>query len=503
MFGRLRSLLMRHPLVPLAILALVADAFYLSAVVRPRQERFFASIVPEADGEAARIRVEGEVCSVRAPVPASRGELKYRFRIRNPRFLDLDGREIETSRGTLPVVWYSPRPEKAGFAPEPGALFNLEGRIFVSRRVEDGVPRELDDLFLVTRARATRVLATRRGSPDDFFSRIRYSAAERITRGLGRLPDEQSLILAMTLGFRSDIPPELLRAFRHAGTIHIFAISGLHVVLIAGILSQCLAFFGISRRYWVLPLVPLLALYIFLTGGQPSALRAGLMAVVYFAAPLLGRRPDPLNAIACAVLILLAANPMIAGDLGFILSFSMVTGIVLFLEPLQMLFGRLFRVNAANDAFAVDRLAAGRLSLPSRIAFWFRHRLLALRLWSAKYIPLAITATLVSFPLTAHFFGFGTSYSLLANLFVVPLAACVMTGSAIGLALSCLHPLAAIPANLAAAALAWTMKAISLGVAALPGSSPDIRFPLPALAAWYLGLWLLCSLIRRRLTTSH
>ena len=121
MFGRLRSLLMRHPLVPLAILALVADAFYLSAVVRPRQERFFASIVPEADGEAARIRVEGEVCSVRAPVPASRGELKYRFRIRNPRFLDLDGREIETSRGTLPVVWYSPRPEKAGFAPEPGS----------------------------------------------------------------------------------------------------------------------------------------------------------------------------------------------------------------------------------------------------------------------------------------------------------------------------------------------------------------------------------------------
>ena len=498
MFGSLRSTLLRHPLVPLAILALVADAFYLSAVVRPRQERFFASIAPK-DGEPRRLRVEGEVCSVRAPVPASRGELKYRFRIRNPRFLDLEGAEIESARGSLPVVWYSPRPEKAGFPPEPGAVFNLEGKVFVRRRVADGAPRELDDLFLVTRARATRVLATRRGSPDDVFSRIRYSAAERITRGLDLLPDEQALILAMTLGFRSDLPPGLLRTFRRAGTIHIFAISGLHVLLIAGILANCLAFFGVSRRYWILPLVPLLALYIFITGSQPSALRAGLMAVLYYAAPLLGRRPDPLNAIACAVLILVPANPAIAGDLGFILSFAMVTGLVLFLAPVQALFNRLFRVDAAWDALAVDRLASGHPSLRGRIAFWVRHLPLNARLWCARYFPLAVTAALVSFPLTAHFFGLCTSYALLANLFVVQLAGLVMGASALGLALSCLHPLAAIPANLLAGATAWTMKAVSIGTASLPGSAPTLHFPLAALAAWYLGLFALRAALRRKM----
>ncbi len=496
--GSFRSLLLRHPLVPLAILALVADAVYLTAVVRPRQERFFASIVPESNEEVRRLRVEGEVCAVRAPVPATRGELKYRFRIKNPRFIDLEGNEIEAARGTLPVIWYSPRPKNAGFAPEPGAIFNLEGKIFVRRRVADGIPHELDDLFLVTRARATRVLSTRRGSPDDFFSRIRYSAAERITRGLDRLPDEQALILAMILGFRSDIPPGLMRTFRRAGTIHIFAISGLHVVLIAGILAKCLAFFGVSRRYWIIPLVPLLAIYIFLTGGQPSALRAGLMAVLYHAAPLFGRRPDPLNAIACAVLILVPADPTIAGDLGFILSFSMVTGLVLFLAPIQALFNHLFRVDAATDALAVDRLAAGRLPFGGKLLFGLRHLPLYLRLWCTKQIPLAVTAALVSFPLTAHFFGFCTSYALFANLFVVQLAGLVMTFSAIGLALSCLHPLLAIPLNLCAAATAWVMKAISLATASFPGSSPNFHFSLPALVAWYLALGLLCAALRRR-----
>ncbi len=491
-------MLLRHPLVPLAILTLAADAFYLSAVARPRQERFLASIAPESNEKARRLRVVGEVCAVRAPVPATRGELKYRFRIKNPHFLDLDDHEIEMARGTLPVIWYSPRPEKAGFPPEPGAIFNLEGKIFVRRRVADGIPHNLDDLFLVTRARATRVVATRRGNSGDFLSRIRYSAAERITRGLDRLPDERALILAMILGFRSDIPPDLLRIFRHAGTIHIFAISGLHIVLIAGILAKCLALLGISRRYWILPLVPLLALYIFLTGGQPSALRAGLMAVFYHAAPLFGRRPDPLNAIACAVLVLVPADPNIAGELGFILSFSMVTGLVIFLAPVQALFHRLFQVDATADALTVDRLAAGPLSFWGEIAFRIRHFPLKIRLWGAKQIPLAIVATLVSFPLTAYFFGFCSSYALLANLFAVQLAGLVMTCSALGLALSCLHPFLAMPANLCAGAAAWAMKILSVGAASLPGSSPHLRFSFAALVTWYSLLGLICAALRRR-----
>ena len=493
--------LRRHPLVPLAVVAIVAAALYVHGVVRPRRERFISAFALDMQ-RAAQIKVQGEVVSVRAPVPATRGELKFRFRLKNPQFFDEDGSIIKEIKGTLPVIWYSPPPIKAGFAPEQGAIFHLVGKIYIRKRVEDGVPKALDDIFLISRARSTKVLDVRRDGPSGFLSHIRYSAADRITRGLERLPTEKSLILAMTLGFRSDIPSKTMRTFRHAGTIHIFAISGLHVLLIAKIIAWCLGALGISRKYWVIPLVPILAAYVFLTGGQPSAMRAGLMATIYYAAPLFGRRSDPLNTIACTSLILVPVNPEIVTDLGFILSFSMVTGIVIFLPSVQALLDRLIRPEAATEAMAIDTLAAGKLSPWKRFLFWFRHVPLRLRLTCAQHLPVAITAALVSFPLTAHFFGFCTSYALLANIVVIPLAGWVMRFSAAGLALSCIHPVCAVPANLIAAFLAWLMKEISFRTALLPGAAPNLRFSVAMLAGWYVSL-LLASAALRRLQAKH
>ena len=497
MASQLFNLLRRHPLVPLAIVVILVAALYMHGVVRPQRERFISAFALDAE-RAAQIRVQGEVVSVRAPVPATRGELKFRFRLKNPQFLDEEGAVIREITGTLPVIWYSPPPKKAGFAPERGARFNLAGKIYVRRSVADGVPKSLDDIFLISRARSTKVLDVRRDGPSGFLSRVRYSAADRITRGLDRMPAEKTLILAMTLGFRSDIPRKTMRTFRHAGTIHIFAISGLHVLLIAEIIAWCLGAFGISRKYWVIPQAPILAAYVFLTGGQPSAMRAGLMATIYYAAPLFGRRSDPLNAIASAVLLLVPANPEIVTDLGFVLSFSMVTGIVVFLPYVQAPLDRLFRPEAATEALMVDSLAAGKPTFWKRQFFKIRHIPLALRLTCAKYLPVAITAALVSFPLTAHFFGFCTPYALLANIAVIPLAGWVMRFSAAGLALSCIHPVCAVPANLAAASLAWLMKEISFRTALLPGAAPNLRFSVAMLAGWYLFLLLLCVALRRK-----
>ena len=476
--------------MPVAVLVVVAAAAYVHGVVLPRRERFIASFALDAE-RAAHTRVRGEVVAVRAPVPATRGELKYRFRLKNPQFLDDKGGAIRKIEGTLPVIWYSPRPEKAGFPPEPGAVFDLVGKTYVRRRVADGTPKSIDDVFLISRARSTRVVATRRDGPSGFLSRVRYSAADRITRGLDRMPAEKSLILAMTLGFRSDIPGRTMRTFRRAGTIHIFAISGLHVILIANIIAACLAAFGVSRKYWIVPLAPILAAYVFMTGGQPSAVRAGLMATVYYAAPLFGRRSDPLNAIACAVLILVPANPETVTDLGFIMSFSMVTGIVAFLPRVQALTNRLFKPEAAAEALAIDSLAAGRTSFIGRLGFKIRHFPLFARTWCAKNIPVAITAALVSFPLTAHFFGFCTPYALLANVLVIPIAGNVMRCTAAGLALTFIHPVCAVPANLIAASLAWLMKEISFRTAGLPGASPSLKFSTAMSLAWYGGLILL------------
>ena len=176
----------------------------------------------------------------------------------------------------------------------------------------------------------------------------------------------------------------------------------------------------------------------------------------------------------------------------------MVTGIVIFLPHVQSLLDMLFRPEAASEAMAIDRLAAGRLSLWKGLLFTIGHAPLALRMWCAKNIPVAITAALVSFPLTAHFFGFCTSYALLANIIVIPLAGWVMRFSAAGLALSCIHPVCAVPANLLAAFLAWLMKEISFRTAQLPGAAPNMRFSIAMLAGWYLVPLAICIALRRK-----
>ncbi len=52
----------------------------------------------------------------------------------------------------------------------------------------------------------------------------------------------------MTLGSRSDTRDEIIDSFRTSGTLHIFAVSGLHVGLIGIILWLLLTPLPIDRR---------------------------------------------------------------------------------------------------------------------------------------------------------------------------------------------------------------------------------------------------------------
>ena len=490
-----RSAIFRHPLVPLAVLAVIADIVYMATVRAPEVEKNIAEMTAFAEA-GAKIHVIGEVTSVRAPVAASRGELKYRFSMKNVRYEGKDGRAQNEVEGFLPVTWYTPKPEDGGFAPENGAVFDLVGDLRKRRSLGDEEPSVLADFFMITRARDTRVIAARAGNQDGFLARVRSSAADRLSKGLDAYPAQRSLILAMTLGFRSELPRKMTTAFRQSGTIHIFAISGLHVMMIAGILAFCIGFCGVSKRYWALLLAPLLAAYVTMTGGQPSAMRAGLMAIVYFLAPLFGRRPDTLNTIAFSLLLLLGIDPLQISDLGFILSFSMVTGIVLFNTPVQSAFYRLFKVNAAIEKINLDAAVENPTGFLAKAWFEIRHSPQRIVIFLADVLSISTTSAFISFPLTSYFFDFCAPYSFFANIVVVPVSGLVMLSSAAGLAASCLHEICAVPFNLAACGLAWLMKETSFFIAGLPGSAPDFHFPLWGLPLWYAALWLITRALR-------
>lgn len=137
-------------------------------------------------------------------------------------------------------------------------------------------------------------------------------------------PENAALLAAFTVGFRYALEPETVDTFLRSGTVHVFAISGLHTGIVAGILSLFLLILRVPFRARALLLPLLLGGYVFITGCAPSALRAWLMISIYCLGRAFYRPVLPLQAVALAALILLVWNPLNLLRTGFQFSFVIV-----------------------------------------------------------------------------------------------------------------------------------------------------------------------------------
>ncbi|MDD3946565.1 MAG: ComEC/Rec2 family competence protein [Clostridia bacterium] len=187
---------------------------------------------------------------------------------------------------------------------------------------------------------------------------------ERIKNGYATLLSEDSagIALSLVLGDKSLLPRETKDYFRASGLSHIFAVSGLHIGFLVGII-----FFFCKKarlgRYtaFAVSFIAMLC-YGTVAGFSASITRAIIMTTVGFAGFLLYRRPDPLNILALAAIILLVCKPLSLFEVGFQLSFAAVLGIVCFYRPLQkcLTFGKGRIAKAFADLAAVS-LAANTL----------------------------------------------------------------------------------------------------------------------------------------------
>ena len=119
----------------------------------------------------------------------------------------------------------------------------------------------------LTRARVLSVVI----SPGP-FDRFCVAADRRLQdilgRGLAAQPAALSLYRAMLLGEKAVLSPDQQNAFVRSGTFHIFSISGLHVAIIAGALRLLLRWLRVPRRLAVIIALPVLWLYVQVTGRQ-------------------------------------------------------------------------------------------------------------------------------------------------------------------------------------------------------------------------------------------
>lgn len=301
----------------------------------------------------------------------------------------------------------------------------------------------------------------------------RRACADILSNGMQDYPEQEGVLRALLLGYRSALPERLNTLFASTGTLHVFAISGLHVGVMAVLLTVVLRMTGMSRRVWFVVLIPALFLYVVGTGMKSSALRAWVMASMFWIAPAVNRRADAVTALAVAGAFLAAWNPLQLLDPGFIMSFTVVGGILI----LYPLFSPWF-----VSPFFADPWRPGPLSI-------LRGWSLRLLRYAGQLMAVSCAAWLAAAPLSALWFQRVSLAGLLGNIVVVPGAFLVVFTGCLSLLFGSIHLFFAGVFNAANVLFVDVLVAAVSGMAALPWGSMAVSPPqLISLFLWYSGL---------------
>lgn len=228
-----------------------------------------------------------------------------------------------------------------------------------------------------------------------------------LCRGLERAPDVQNFISGIALGLRRQTPEDIEEPFQQTGTLHLFAVAGLHVGIFAELLWILAMFTRLSRKWATALIIPALFFYAAVTGLHVSSLRAAVMGSILLGGIFFERKVFLLNSLAAAAFFLLCWDTNELFSAGFQLSFAVVGAIVLLADPL---FGFL-RGWGAPDPFLPRSLLRGPRYFVN-ICFE----------WLCRGASVSLAAWIGSLPLILWYFYLITPISLLANLCVVPIA---------------------------------------------------------------------------------
>lgn len=375
------------------------------------------------------------------------------------------GRVVVFTRGALPPDFFSgEQVEINGVLSRPPApvapgLFDYRAHL-----ESQGIYFQLK----VQSSNDWKLLAPRSGRP--WSDRFRLWAKTTLSRGLPKTDEPLRLLWAMTLGWRSALTNEIYEPFMQSGTMHIFAVSGLHVALIAGILVALLRTLQVGRVWCGIVVIPLLWFYTAATGWQSSAIRATLMMSIIIAGWALKRPSNLLNSLAAAAFIILLWDPRQLFQASFQLSFCVVLSIGLLMPPLERL----------RDRW----LATDPLLPPALLPGWRRALTTVLR-WLATTFAISLAAWLGSLPLTAYYFHLFSPVTLLANLVIVPLSSAALAACMGSLLCGSWLPWVGELFNHSAWFWMWLIQHLSETATELPGAYWYVTSP----PVWSFGVY--------------
>jgi competence protein ComEC len=305
---------------------------------------------------------------------------------------------------------------------------------------------------------------------------VRFCAWARAALAMGLPAEDESLRLewALTLGWKEALTDQVAAPFIHAATYHIFAVDGLRIAIVAGILLALLRVLSVPRALCGLLAVPLILFYAALTGWPASAIRAIVMIMVVFGGWIFHRPSDLINSLFAAALIILAWEPRELFEAGFQLSFFVVLCIILILP---------FFNRAGEYLLRPDPMLPASLR-PS----WQKALQMPLRFVIDLFLT-SLAAWLGSIPLVAWYFHILTPLSGAANMLAVPLCALVLVCNLASLLLAGWFAYAAVLFNHAGWFFMECIRVTSNWCAHWPGAYFYVPMPgLFTIALYYLLL---------------
>lgn len=267
----------------------------------------------------------------------------------------------------------------------------------------------------------------------------------------GNLSGESAnFLMAILLGLRQDIGEDLNDDFMKTGTVHLLAISGLNVGLIAFIILLIFTVMRVPKKAGIAAAIVLLSFYAVLTNGTPSVVRATIMSVVLLFGLLIERESSLWNSLGLAALIILAYDPNALFDIGFQLSFASVISLLYLTPKLEKLFHYDRKIVAPFMGRAKRYLIEG------------------------CFVSLA--AWIGVLPLILYYFNIVTPISLIANLLAVPLSFLITAASVPFIIFGFMMP----PAGKVFAASTWFLCELLFSANGIFAKMPLGHFYLPA-----------------------
>ncbi|MFO1005279.1 MAG: DNA internalization-related competence protein ComEC/Rec2 [Planctomycetaceae bacterium] len=284
-------------------------------------------------------------------------------------------------------------------------------------------------------------------------------------------PKLQPVAASLLIGDRSDLKEETETAFIRSGTMHILAISGLHIgVLAAFVLLMCRAVGMRSLTTWLLVL-GLVYGYAAIAESRPPVMRAVVLCTLVVISKLLGRKSDGLQALGLSALVLLLINPADLFDVGAQLSFLAVAVIFVMSDWIAE------RTYVSYQ----DRLLAGERPLIVR-AFTAAGR------WLLGAYVLSTMIWIMTIPITMRTFHLVSPAGLVVNALLTPVSTLVLCAGYLFLGVGLLCPAlagwAVVPFRVS---LSWFLGAVEWS-SQLPGAAGES--PVPS-TLWMGGLYAL------------